>query len=194
MARWRSKTSRRRRHLPPSRISRSPPARPPSTTTFPRTPIRRSSGRLRRASAVSPRRSAAIARARSGPRRVRRHCRCGCNCASRAGKSSLRRGRAATAPTSRSTARWCNRPSRSASPTTPCRSAHSAVSAPRAFRSHRRTSPPIRPWPRPSRRLAASRSARCWQPPRRSRRSHAHPLRPQPAPTRLPRTSNMRSG
>ncbi|MGY4454577.1 hypothetical protein ACVWZR_009237 [Bradyrhizobium sp. i1.3.1] len=38
MARWRSKTSRRRRHLPPSRISRSPPARPPSTTTFPRTP------------------------------------------------------------------------------------------------------------------------------------------------------------
>ena len=69
-----------------------------------------------------------------GPSPRRRRCRCGCNCASRAGRWSLRRGRAATAPTSRSTARWCNRPSRPASPTTRCRSARSAVSAPRASR------------------------------------------------------------
>ncbi|MET4799254.1 hypothetical protein ABIA96_001821 [Bradyrhizobium sp. LB11.1] len=91
---------------PQFRTSKSQPAPPPSTTTFPPTRSRRSLGRAHRASAASPRRSAATARARSVPRRGRRPCRCGCNCASRARRSSPRPGRAATAPTSRSTAPW----------------------------------------------------------------------------------------
>ena len=126
---------------------------------------------LRRASAASRRRSAAIARTRSGLRRSRRHCRCGCSCANRARKSSPRRGRAATAPTSRSTTRWCSRPQpiRVTDYTVPF-GAFGGIGA-QGFSLSRRTSRPIRRSSRRSRRPATSRSARCWRRRRRSRRS-----------------------